>query len=220
MQLTWSFYSYSPIYETLLGIVEITLGLLVFFKQTTKLGVVLFLPVMTNLVLINLIYDIGALPAVYPLFAAGLILFFIHFKSYKAFFFEKQDATHAPGQAKRNITVQVITILIGCGLAATFVYHNKFKIMQDEKIKGAWQLQGQSNIKRIYFEKGSTCVIKDDRDSLSFCTYQTTAKQTITIADETNKLLGWKDLPDKINKDTITIISPDKKQVLVKMNQP
>jgi hypothetical protein len=53
MERVWSFYSYSPVYETTLGLIEVTVGLLVFFKRTTRLGILLFLPVMANLVLIN-----------------------------------------------------------------------------------------------------------------------------------------------------------------------
>ena len=77
MELVWSFYSYSPVYETILGLIEVSVGLLVLFKRTTKLGVLLFLPVIINLVLLNLIYHIGALVVAYPLFIAGIQTIFL-----------------------------------------------------------------------------------------------------------------------------------------------
>lgn len=61
MQRVWSFYSYSPIYETFLGGIEVAVGLLVLFRRTTAPGILLFLPVMANLVVITIIFNVGAL---------------------------------------------------------------------------------------------------------------------------------------------------------------
>ena len=217
MQLTWSFFSYSPVYQILLGFIEVILGLLVFFKRTTRLGVILFLPVIINLVFINLVFNIGALGSAYPLLLAGLILFFINLKSYKAFFFEKRTITNENKVRWLNTVPKVILILVGCLLASIIIYNNKFKIKQDNEIKGAWELEGQGEIKRLYFEKGNVCVIKDKKDSLKYYIYQTTPKRTITISNERNSLLEWNDLPYKIENDTLIIFGPKQKQFLYKI---
>ena len=72
-------------------------------------------------------------------------------------------------------------------------------------------------MKRIYFEKGNTCVIKDKNDSLKFYIYQTTPKRTITVSNENDTLLGWSNLPYQIVNDTLIIFGPEKKQFLNKI---
>ena len=217
MELVWSFYSYSPIYETILGIIEVIVGLLVFFKRTTKLGVLLFLPVMANLVLLNLVFSVGALGSAFPLFAAGILLFIINFKSYSNYFFEKPDPAISNKILFRNIAPKAVVIIIGVSLASLIVYNNKFKIIQDNKIKGSWMLDGHPEIKRVYFEKGKTFVIRDNKDSLYFGSYQTNSNNTITKSDISNNLFNWKSSLYIIYNDTLKIINPDKNQVLVKM---
>jgi uncharacterized membrane protein YphA (DoxX/SURF4 family) len=77
MQLTWAFYSYSPVYETLLGLAEVAAGLLVLFSRTAKMGALLVVAIMLNLVAVNIIFSIGALGAALPLLLAGIILLVI-----------------------------------------------------------------------------------------------------------------------------------------------
>ena len=60
MQLVWSFYSHSSTYQSLLGLVEVFLGILFLFRRTTALGIVLFVPIMANLVAINIFFQVGA----------------------------------------------------------------------------------------------------------------------------------------------------------------
>ena len=69
-------------------------ALLILFKRTTGLGIVLFLPVMANLVLINIIYQVGALPSAVPLLLAGLILLFLSH-------FQKPETLRLPGRRRR-----------------------------------------------------------------------------------------------------------------------
>lgn len=217
MELVWSFYSYSPVYETIFGLMEVAIGLLVFFKRTTKLGVMLFLPVMANLVLINLVFNVGALGSAFPLFIAGTILFFINLSSYKNYFLEKKDSDISKAGAFRNLAPKAITMFLGASLAFLLIYDNKFKIKQDYQIKGAWVLDGHPEIKRIYFEKGNTFVIRDNKDSLYFGSYQTTPGKTITISDISNTLFNWKGLPYLVNNNTVLVSALDKKIVLLKV---
>ena len=64
------------------GAIEVFVGLLILlFKRTIGLGIVLFLPVIANLVLINIIYQVGALGSAVPLLHCGLILLSLHFQA-------------------------------------------------------------------------------------------------------------------------------------------
>jgi hypothetical protein len=58
-QLTWYYYSYSHVYATLLGLIQLGGAALLLFRKTALLGAALLLPVMTNILLINLFFFIA-----------------------------------------------------------------------------------------------------------------------------------------------------------------
>jgi hypothetical protein len=58
-QLTWYYYSYSHAYGTILGLVQLTGGTLLLFRKTATLGAAMVLPVMVNILMINLFFFIG-----------------------------------------------------------------------------------------------------------------------------------------------------------------
>lgn len=186
MQLTWAFYSYSPVYEIMLGVAEVTAGLLVLFKRTTKLGVLLFLAIALNLVSINLIFNIGALGSAVPLLIAGLILFVFHFKNYAVFFWARQPKQNCKSPATKIAPAAVV--VIGCTLASFIIYNNKYRIKNDVRIKGTWETASCPYAKRIYFEKGNTCITKDHGGNLHFLTYQTTKNSKLVLVRENDPL--------------------------------
>jgi hypothetical protein len=61
--LTWYYFGYSPIYGAILGLVQIGGAVLLAFRRTALLGALLLLPVVGNIVLIDVFYaiDPGAL---------------------------------------------------------------------------------------------------------------------------------------------------------------
>lgn len=65
MELMWSFYGYSKTYAILLGIAEVTGGILFFFVRTRVLGGVLLTGILLNVIIQDVIYGVnqGALIA-------------------------------------------------------------------------------------------------------------------------------------------------------------
>jgi hypothetical protein len=57
-QLVWYFYSYSHVYAVILGLIQLTGAALLLFRKTALLGAALLLPVMTNILLVNLVFFI------------------------------------------------------------------------------------------------------------------------------------------------------------------
>jgi hypothetical protein len=213
MQLVWSFHGYSPIYQTFLGAIEVVVGLLVLFKRTVGLGIVLFLPVMANLVVINIIYQVGALGSAVPLLLAGVILLFLHFRSLKRYFWDHDEKTSRGMAALRTILPKAAVILVGCGLAAVILYNNKLRFNPDPAIRGAWSFAEDSPIQRVYFEKGRTCVIKDKAGELHFARYQTEANKSLTVTED-NSLLGWQALPYQVQNDSLILTTQNGRQLL------
>jgi hypothetical protein len=57
-QLAWYYYSYSHVYAVLLGLIQLTGAALLLFRKTALLGAALLLPVMTNILMINIFFFI------------------------------------------------------------------------------------------------------------------------------------------------------------------
>jgi hypothetical protein len=53
-QLTWYYYGYSRVYASILGVLQITGATLLLFRKTTLLAAILILPMMANILLINM----------------------------------------------------------------------------------------------------------------------------------------------------------------------
>ena len=76
MRLLWTFMSYSRPYTVFTGLLEVTAGILLIPRYTRTLGALLTLGIMTNVLMLNLSYDVPV-----KLFSAQLVLltaFLIH----------------------------------------------------------------------------------------------------------------------------------------------
>jgi uncharacterized membrane protein YphA (DoxX/SURF4 family) len=58
--LTWNYFGHSYTFAVILGLLQIGGGITLLFRRTTLLGTCILLPVMLNIVLINVFYDIAA----------------------------------------------------------------------------------------------------------------------------------------------------------------
>ncbi|HVW94960.1 MAG TPA: hypothetical protein VHA56_03245 [Mucilaginibacter sp.] len=60
LELTWNYFGHSYTYAVILGVCQIGGAVLLMFRRTTLAGVFVLLPVMVNVVLINMFYHISA----------------------------------------------------------------------------------------------------------------------------------------------------------------
>jgi hypothetical protein len=58
-QLTWFYYSYSRVYADILGLTQLVGGALLLFRKTALLGAAIMTPVMANILMINLFFQIA-----------------------------------------------------------------------------------------------------------------------------------------------------------------
>jgi hypothetical protein len=160
-QLTWAFYGHSPWFERLLGAAEIGLGLLVLFPRTSTLGTVLFVPFAIHLVALNLLYEINAFATAIPLLIAGVYLPVSRWSEIRPLWNRPAVGTASAGRSRWGVSFAVA--LAACGLAAAIVYNNKSRWQQVPQLRGAWRVvePDQAQIERIYFEKGTQCVVRD-----------------------------------------------------------
>jgi hypothetical protein len=92
-QLTWYYFGYSYTLAVLIALFQIGGSCLLLFRRTTLLGVMILLPVMVNIMFINMFYDI-AVGAFFNsvTFTLGLLLFlFLDFDKLKRAFWDLLD---------------------------------------------------------------------------------------------------------------------------------
>lgn len=90
-ELTWNYFAHSYILAVIIALLQIGGSLLLLFRRTTLLGVAILLPVMLNIVLINVFYQIGNGAFINSvLFSLGLLyLLFLRWNDLKSVFLRK-----------------------------------------------------------------------------------------------------------------------------------
>jgi hypothetical protein len=165
----WSFYGRFSALQTLIGLLELLPSVLLLFRRTTFLGAVLMFPVISNVVILNIFYEIGGLtlPLSFLLTVFDIYILF----SYKVPILEfLRKVSHPPAeQTERSAGRKVLGILKFLPLVflGTLTLIKTIRPKQEQAIHGAYQLvelkQNEHLIhndslpvdafKKIYFEK-------------------------------------------------------------------
>ena len=103
-QLTWFYFGYSRTYAVLLGLTQVLGGTLLLFRKTTLLGALSMLPVVANILLINvfiLVDDYG------PFLISGLMCIFLltllwHQRSALTFLLWRSQRSEPAGSVRRH----------------------------------------------------------------------------------------------------------------------
>ena len=116
-QLAWFYYSYSHIYAVILGLIQLAGGALLLFRKTGLLGAALMLPVMANIVMINLFFHIawGALCTSVFILASMLAVLWRHRDALVALFWIQQ-AGEPPNVRRYHRIIAVAVVLLAISL--------------------------------------------------------------------------------------------------------
>lgn len=212
-QLTWAFYDFHPAYQIIIGIVEVVIGLLVLFSRTSKLGIVLFLPVSFNIMLLNFLFGIQALATSVTLFVAGCILLAIYFKSYVKYFFVTSIMVSAKNKFK-TIIGSALAIVTGCVMAVFVIYHNDFTIKNDKKLIAKWNVINTSNIRSFYFEKGDLLVVKTQNDTFLYGRYKCNNNTLLIKSKDSTVNMGH--FSYRFANDSLLVLNGNKESYLLK----
>jgi hypothetical protein len=93
MRMSWVFMGYSFSYQFFAGLLEVLAGLLLFYRRTVSLGILLALFVFGQVLLMNLSFDIPVKIVAGLTFLKALILFLYDSKRYVHFFLLNQSTT-------------------------------------------------------------------------------------------------------------------------------
>ncbi|HEV2482064.1 MAG TPA: hypothetical protein VGS79_20505 [Puia sp.] len=113
--LFWNFFSHSYLFACIIGGLQITGAMLFLFRRTRLVGVFILLPILANILLMDIFYQIGDSVVVHAsIMMAGVLYFlFIEFRRLKEFFFAAKDqlpALHLSKFSKMAIRLSIIYI--------------------------------------------------------------------------------------------------------------
>jgi len=172
--LTWYYFGYSPVYGNFIALVQISGGILLMFRKTTLLGGCILLPVITNIILVDIFYGIdhGALLVALIIDAALIIILTLHKEELVEVFWRKQNSLFPSGSSAKlkvygKYALRILMILI----PAIFTYWvANYNNRLPTPIDGAWNIVETSPhnestdnaLTAIFFERNRAylCVFK------------------------------------------------------------
>lgn len=113
MTLMWSFFGYSKIVPIIIGVFELTGALLLVFDKTKLLGALLLAPIMFNIAMFDVVYEVSAIPTVNAFFYLAVVMLVLFFEREKLksalgeLVIEKDTAEVAAGFSLKRILLMV-----------------------------------------------------------------------------------------------------------------
>ncbi|MEO3407445.1 hypothetical protein AAFN85_26230 [Mucilaginibacter sp. CAU 1740] len=169
LSLTWYYFGHSYTFAVILGCIQISGGILLMFRRTTLLGTYILLPVMFNIVLINLFYDIafGALVVAIILTVSLVYLLLLRWHDLKVLFLSKPIIPPIKLSFLKPIVIPLLLVT-----AFYSVYHYVANKPSPAPFTGIWKVtelkrngkpdnenawvEHASSFHKIYIEKDGT----------------------------------------------------------------
>ena len=158
MDLVWFYYGYSYPYAVFIALSQITAAFLLFFRKTVRLGAILFLCIMVNIIAVDVAFDVDfdAFIMAVILTCMGLFIVLSEFPLLVKYLitepnlYQKSDM---PNWINKIHTLKFIYIpVVFIGFFALLSYANASESGKNE-FYGVWQLQkGNTNLNKLYFE--------------------------------------------------------------------
>ena len=146
--LTWYYFGFSTIYGTVIALVEIGGGLLLAWPRTSLVGALVLLPVVGNIILMDLLFGIGALPASVAILICLIVVIRPHARRINRAVLLDFDSS------RRSTVVRGATVVAALAAAWGFTYWAaNYNNRSPTPIDGVWSVQGGSgSIERVFFE--------------------------------------------------------------------
>lgn len=145
--LTWYYFNFSHTYIFIIGYLQIGAAFLLLFRRTTLLGIFLLLPILVNIVMIDLFYGIPLTPTTISVaFTAALIyLLLLHTQKVINFFFKTVYALPKTINGRFKNVLRIAVLIFA--FMSIYQYQLKYKnIFQqgDSEILGKWMVEQSS----------------------------------------------------------------------------
>ena len=146
--LTWYYFGSSTVYGTVIALVEIGGGLLLAWPRTSLVGALVLLPVVGNIILMDILFGIGALPASVTVLICLVIVVRPH--AWRL----AETVLLDSGPSRRAVAVRSVAVAAVLAGAWGFTYwaanHNN---RNPTLIDGTWTVEaGDGALERVFFE--------------------------------------------------------------------
>lgn len=177
LMLTWHYYGYSRTYGLVIAGVQIASALLLLFRKTERIGVILFLSIMVNILLINYFYEIdGAKPMSIRLTIMGFFLLFSDWKALTNFFLKstsKECIIPELIPAKMKVLYWLKFIIIPSMILYGYIHINNLKeeYMVKNELFGVWEItprNAKTKIDKLYIEFNNSIKVRDTSDNFYY----------------------------------------------------
>jgi hypothetical protein len=194
--LTWYYFGYSPIYGSFIALVQILGGILLMFRRTTLLGSCILLPVITNIILVDVFYGIAfdAFLVALIIVSALITILNLHRAELIEIFWLKQNSLFPSGPStKPRVYGKYALRALMIAIPAIFTYWvANYNNRVPTPIDGAWDIveisphneTGRSDLAAIFFERNRAflCVFKRKDGSYEWHHFETTPdSRTLTV---------------------------------------
>ena len=112
-QLTWFYFGYSRIYACILGLTQVAGATLLLFRKTTLLGAAAMLPVMANILLINIFImrnDYGPY-VMAAIISCSLLIILWHQRARLLALFWMNQSAEPTGSSRVHRTIRILIVL-------------------------------------------------------------------------------------------------------------
>ncbi len=169
-QLTWYYFGYSKWYGFVIAFTQIISSILLFFRKTTRIGIIIFLTFMVNILLMDFAYDIqGAKGMALALTIMALFVLLSDYKMLLKYFveepplFQKSDRPTWMNKVSKIKFIYIPLVFIGFFVLITTL---KNKYMGRNEFYGTWE--NVENAERLHFEAANTFQINKRHEFTSF----------------------------------------------------
>ncbi len=161
--LVWYFFGYSTAYKIAIGLVEIGGGILLLFRRTTLIGSVAMTGVMFNILLIDLLFQIGSGALMMAMFITMslMIINAFHWQDLVDLFWTQQNPVYGESSKKTAVVtgkMMLKAFILIFSFIATYYLAN-FSNRSPTPIDGTWDVvlftpepDNRQVPERIYFE--------------------------------------------------------------------
>ncbi len=149
-ELTWKYYGFSYAFAVILAFFQIIGSILLLFKRTILLGITILLPVMLNIVLINIFYNIGPITLFTSiLITIGLTYLFMQQKvNVIKIFNEYKNTLPSIGNSISRSIARILCIFI----PFLFVIYYNYDVHLSKKYFGKWKIESLTRNGRLILE--------------------------------------------------------------------
>jgi len=168
--LTWYYYGYSRTYGLIIAYTQIAAALLLLYRKTERLGTVLFLSFMVNILLVNYFYEIdGAKSMSVRLTIMGLFLLFSDWKALKSYFFKSESTEKLipaiiPEKFKMIYFLKLIIISVMAYHAYNYISDIKKNFLVKNEAFGIWEITPSNSkykLNKLYIDYDNGIKVRD-----------------------------------------------------------